>query len=1323
MNKILLFFAFMIGGITCLNAQLVSNEGFKNFQQETGAIISLNRATAAPNFIRMLHTKPLRLSGHSLQEKATDFLQSYGDILGIKNTKKELKFMKTQKDKIGFHHLTFQQRYHNIPVFDGKVILHFDKKERLRSVNTVVVPEIAVNPNPTITSEEAAAIAQESLREVYQTFSAPLRIRKNNLCVYHTGMARGTNGPVHLAYEIELRNDAEIREFLFVDAHKGTIVEQYSAMCHALSRRLYERSTDAQVWQEGDAFPSSLDQWQQNELVAAGQMYHLANNAFGYASYDGADAEMKTINNNPHIACPNATWNGTTANYCTGTATDDVVAHEWGHAYTEHTCNLIYQWQAGALNESYSDVWGETVDLLNNYEDDDENLSIRTTDNCGESTRWKMGEDATAFNGAIRDMWSPTCFGDPGKVTDSEYHCATTDHGGVHSNSGVPNHAYALLVDGGTYNNQTINGIGIVKAAHIWWRVQKNYLTATSDFSVFADALEAAGADLVGLNLEGLSFTDMPAGPSGEIITTADLEELAKVILATELRVNPDVCNFTPILTDAPDLCAGAEPVYAIYYEDFEDGLGDWTVSQQPVFAFSWTDRDWIVKDELPRNRVGHAAYGIDPLWGDCANHLESGIIRLESPVIQIPSTAVDPVRMTFDHYIATEFQWDGGNIKYSLDGGAWTLLPETSFTTNPYNTVMKTAASGNDNPLEGQVAFSGTDEGTLSGSWSESHLDLSTIGVAANSNVQFRWEMGTDGCNGNDGWYIDNISIFDCSIPAISFDTEVHFVNENQANSEASCLGYYEYVVYVNMDGVPSQPVAVTIDASGTATGVANKDYSFFPMNFELSASNLTQAITVRVYNDALVERQESVTLTYDINNNGGNAFVDLVGQSHTLIIEDDDREPSESIVIVLQEDFENGMNGFSTVTTGTTGYMVGDATSASSSYWTIENANATKFAYINDDACNCDLSSAKLISRAFDLSAATVATLTFEHAFSNINGESCDIMVSTDGGTTWSGSVFGLSNTSTGLSGGSYRTPWVDSNTVDLSDFAGNNNVILAFEYKDSGQWLYGAAVDNIVVTAGKEAEHIHTTVNTATPDEQYLGPNETIHYYDPMTGNIMLSIENLTDFDYGCTSVSLNREGTGAEQAWDTDPMNFIASKTFMVTPTHDSPAGLYNVSLYYTAAEIDGWEAVTGRVPTDLVVIKSEGDLTNPVLSDGRAFNLTSTATFGEGYVYRATFSGLSQLGIGPAEEDDGITCEENIVSSTVRDNDTILVEVRNNISSTEIITGATRIDYSAGMSIDLLPGFSVDSGTVFHAYILGCFSPRQGKVEEDSCKED
>ena len=59
----------------------------------------------------------------------------------------------------------------------------------------------------------------------------------------------------------------------------------------------------------------------------------------------------------------------------------------------------------------------------------------------------------------------------------------------MHSNSGVANHGYALLVDGGTYNGVTVTGIGLDKAANLWFYNQTHYLTPTSGFPEFADGL------------------------------------------------------------------------------------------------------------------------------------------------------------------------------------------------------------------------------------------------------------------------------------------------------------------------------------------------------------------------------------------------------------------------------------------------------------------------------------------------------------------------------------------------------------------------------------------------------------------------------------------------------------------------------------------------------------------------------------------------------------------------------------------------------------------------------------------------------------------
>src|SRR5262249_50111653 len=137
----------------------------------------------------------------------------------------------------------------------------------------------------------------------------------------------------------------------------------------------------------------------------------------------------------------------------------DVDAHELTHAITERTAHLFYYMQSGALNESFSDIFGETVD---------QTFSDGAGDNDDPTVKWKIGEDLAG--GALRDMMDPTVFGDPGKLSDPQFACIDPqelggDRGGIHHNSGVPNHAYALMADGGAYNGITVTGIGLDKAA------------------------------------------------------------------------------------------------------------------------------------------------------------------------------------------------------------------------------------------------------------------------------------------------------------------------------------------------------------------------------------------------------------------------------------------------------------------------------------------------------------------------------------------------------------------------------------------------------------------------------------------------------------------------------------------------------------------------------------------------------------------------------------------------------------------------------------------------------------------------------------------
>ena len=74
--------------------------------------------------------------------------------------------------------------------------------------------------------------------------------------------------------------------------------------------------------------------------------------------------------------------------------------------------------------------------------------------------------------------------------------------------------------------------------------------------------------------------------------------------------------------------------------------------------------------------------------------------MRLASPAITLPNSGIASPRLTFEHYFATEFGFDGGNVKISINGGAYALVPASAFIFNPYNATMATAAAGNTSPL-----------------------------------------------------------------------------------------------------------------------------------------------------------------------------------------------------------------------------------------------------------------------------------------------------------------------------------------------------------------------------------------------------------------------------------------------------------------------------------------------------------------------------------------------------------------------------------------------------------------------------------------------
>jgi Zn-dependent metalloprotease len=139
----------------------------------------------------------------------------------------------------------------------------------------------------------------------------------------------------------------------------------------------------------------------------------------------------------------------------------DVIGHELTHGVTQYTANLEYFGQAGALNESMSDVFGS---LIKQY----------TLGQTADQADWLIGEGLLAprVSGvALRSMKAPgTAYDDdvlgkdPQPATMDGYVHTSSDNGGVHINSGIPNHAFYLAAT-------ALGGHAWERAGQIWYDV------------------------------------------------------------------------------------------------------------------------------------------------------------------------------------------------------------------------------------------------------------------------------------------------------------------------------------------------------------------------------------------------------------------------------------------------------------------------------------------------------------------------------------------------------------------------------------------------------------------------------------------------------------------------------------------------------------------------------------------------------------------------------------------------------------------------------------------------------------------------------------
>ncbi|MFE5792472.1 M4 family metallopeptidase [Streptomyces sp. NPDC056503] len=221
-----------------------------------------------------------------------------------------------------------------------------------------------------------------------------------------------------------------------------------------------------------------------------GATFALFRDAFGRDSMDGAGLPLlATVHYDEKYG--NAFWNGEQMVFGDGddeifldfTLPVDVIGHELAHGFTQYTANLEYFSQSGALNESVSDVFGSLVK---------QHALGQTADQAD----WLIGEGLfhpDVQGTALRSMKAPgTAYDDdvlgkdpqPGHMDD--YVRTSRDNGGVHINSGIPNHAFYLVAT-------ELGGHAWDRAGRIWYDVMTGgTLAPETRFTEFAAATVAA---------------------------------------------------------------------------------------------------------------------------------------------------------------------------------------------------------------------------------------------------------------------------------------------------------------------------------------------------------------------------------------------------------------------------------------------------------------------------------------------------------------------------------------------------------------------------------------------------------------------------------------------------------------------------------------------------------------------------------------------------------------------------------------------------------------------------------------------------------------
>lgn len=457
-------------------------------------------------------------------EQAWDFLASYGPLYLLDLPGVELVNSRTDAEGNGFV-VRFGQHYRGWTVFGAELDVHLSIDATglpvvTETEGTLLVPAQADRnpPVPMVLDETPAftgSTAEDLARGLLEVPSDTPVQGLTALVLYSAWLFPadpGTEAPASpgsvLAYSVTVQTPGGATQVL-VDANGGDLLFERGLnptafvidMRDGMNLVLGDQCPDWwSLTQAGDE--TGLNSAYVNDADAVGLWWGASDtyvkylNTYGRDSYNDDGGWIPIMFNTLFQAKKpgqppqsNASKTQCGLVFSPGVVSDDIYAHEFTHAVTDTTSELLYEGQSGALNESFSDVMAAMVD------DQD----------------WLIGE--ASVGGAIRSMSNPPAY-DCAKDTPCPDHMSdwwsdpgNIDDGGVHFNSSIMNKAFYLMSDGGNYGQIQIQGMGRAKTGQLAYHVF-TALPHNATFSQASWALINKAYQWVGTSQYGFGYAD-----------------------------------------------------------------------------------------------------------------------------------------------------------------------------------------------------------------------------------------------------------------------------------------------------------------------------------------------------------------------------------------------------------------------------------------------------------------------------------------------------------------------------------------------------------------------------------------------------------------------------------------------------------------------------------------------------------------------------------------------------------------------------------------------------------------------------------------------